>query len=76
MKEINAATCLFECFGFLIKWEKFVVEPEQRIEYLGLLMDSLLFFFSLPNKKVDKVIDMYSSALAAGYISLQVVASI
>ena len=36
----------------------------QKIEFLGLIVDSLSLFFSLPETKVTSVIDMCFKALA------------
>lgn len=67
---------ILQLLGFLINWEKSVLIPSQRIEYLGLLVDSLALSFSLPDEKVMSVIKSCSDSIADGYVPLRRIAFI
>ena len=57
----TAAVCkavqLFQRAGFFINWEKSVLDPTQKIEYLGFLVDSHHMLLSLPERKLNKMKD-------------------
>jgi len=46
--DVDTVVELLQSLGFLINWEKSIVEPSQIIEYLGLVIDSVRLSFSLP----------------------------
>lgn len=67
---------LLQSLGFLINWEKSIVEPSQLIEYLDLVLDTVRLSFSLPSDKATSVKAKCDAALAGGRISLRQIASI
>ena len=74
--EAMAAIDLLNSLGFLINYDKSVITPSQKMEYLGLVIDSKALTFALPDKKVEKVVLMCTDALKDGFISLRRIASI
>ena len=58
---------LLEKLGYLINREKSVLEPTQRLEYLGFLIDTVEMKFFLPEMKILKV-----QNLAEKFLSEQV----
>ena len=46
---------LLQQLGFVLNLKKSVLTPTQRIEFLGVTVDSLIMTLSLPKKKVSKV---------------------
>jgi hypothetical protein len=46
---------LLQSLGFLINWEKSIIDPSQVIEYLGLVINTVRLSFSLPSDKTAKV---------------------
>lgn len=48
LHDAKVAIDLFNSLGFLINWEKSVVAPCKRIDFLGWIVDSKLLSFSLP----------------------------
>ena len=46
---------LFQQLGFVLNFKKSVLTPTQRIDFLGVTVDSLIMTLSLPEKKVSKV---------------------
>ena len=46
---------LLQPLGFVLNLKKLVLTPTQRIEFLGLTVDSLIMTLSLPEKKVSNV---------------------
>ena len=46
---------LLQQLGFVLNLKKLVLTPTQRIEFLGVTVDSLIMSLSLPEKKVSKV---------------------
>ena len=49
--------------GFLINWEKSVLKPCQRIQFLGFTIDSSSMTVSLPQEKLNKLIERASATL-------------
>ena len=49
--------------GFLINWEKSVLKPCQRIQFLGFTIDSSSMAVSLPQEKLNKLIERASATL-------------
>ena len=47
---------LFTRVGFIVNPEKSVFEPTQRIEFLGLILDSIMMMIFLTQKKTEKII--------------------
>jgi hypothetical protein len=67
---------LLQELGFLINWEKSVLEPSKIMEYLGMAMNSVELSFALPASKVQDVKRMCEKALSSGQVILRDVASI
>jgi hypothetical protein len=74
--DVNKVVELLQNLGFLINWEKSIVEPSQVIEYLGLVINSVKLSFSLPSDKAATVKAKCDAALARSRISLREIASI
>ena len=66
---------LFESLGFLIQQEKFVTDPAQYLEYIGLVIDTMTMSFSLPQKKREKLLGQCSKAYTSKTVSLKELAS-
>jgi hypothetical protein len=62
---------VLEQCGFLVNHEKSVVTAAQRIEYLGLLVDSLSLSLSLLEGKVSSIINLCENALSSTHVSLR-----
>ncbi|KZS19204.1 Uncharacterized protein APZ42_014437, partial [Daphnia magna] len=75
-KDFKQVIDLLLQLGFLINWEKTVADPTQKLEYLGLMLDSCRLSFALPSAKALAVKSMCESALAMDSISLREIASI
>jgi hypothetical protein len=67
---------LLQRLGFIINWEKSVLEPSQSLDYLGLVIDSNRLSFALPIAKIEAVKAMCEAALLAKVVSLKEIASI
>ena len=74
--DLNMVLNLLRHLGFLINEKKSIIVPSQVIEFLGVKIDSLSLSFSLPDDKVDKVIQRCEKAFGLGKISLWQLASI
>jgi hypothetical protein len=74
--DLKEVTDLLELLGFLISWEKSVIEPTNIMEYLGLVVNSLDLSFSLPSEKATTVNQMCLSALQIDRVSLRSLSSI
>jgi hypothetical protein len=51
---------MMENLGFYINYEKSNLIPSTRIEYLGHLIDSVIFKVYLPDEKVEKILISYA----------------
>ena len=48
---------LLRSLGFWINWSK-VVDPSQKVTFLGINIDSISYHLTLPNDKMDETIDL------------------
>ncbi|KAK2709154.1 hypothetical protein QYM36_012972 [Artemia franciscana] len=62
---------LLSGLGFVIHPGKSVLIPSQRIEFLGFLLDSRLMYISLPERKIEKVLDSVSKVLRQKSTTIQ-----
>ena len=62
--------------GFLINWEKSVLKPCQRIQFLGFTIDSSSMTVSLPQEKLNKLIERASATLHHSKRSIREVAKV
>ncbi|XP_061706805.1 uncharacterized protein LOC133517488 [Cydia pomonella] len=58
---INMATKLLQELGWQINWEKSILNPRTRLEYLGIIWDPWNDEKSLPEKKVLKILSFISN---------------
>lgn len=49
---------LLECLGFVINYEKSVLEPKQQCQFLGFLFDAVNMSMSLPDKKRHNILTL------------------
>jgi hypothetical protein len=76
LADLEVVIELLQRLGFIINWEKSVLEPSQNLEYLGLVIDSNRLSFALPKAKIEAVKAMCEAALLAKVVSLREIASI
>ena len=76
LADINTVIDLLQSLGFLINGEKSIIVPTQKIECLGLIVDSTDPSFSLPDCKAAAVKKMCALALSEGRVKLRLLASI
>ena len=69
--DVIAAITLFENFGLVIHPEKSVIVPQQRLVFLGFIIDSLLMTVNLTQDKITKIKTLLSSLLENSDASLQ-----
>ena len=62
--------------GFLINWEKSVLKPCQRIQFLGFTIDSSSTTVSLPQEKLNSLIERASATLHHSKRSIREVAEV
>ncbi|XP_078616244.1 uncharacterized protein LOC144884664 [Branchiostoma floridae x Branchiostoma japonicum] len=67
---------LLTSLGFLLNWEKSQLIPTQKITFLGMVIDSLLLTFSLPEEKVMNLVQTCSSLQGSQQISLRQLARV
>ena len=52
----KTTTDLLQKLGFSVNWEKSSIVPQQRLEYLGIVLDLQNFTLSLPQEKIEKIL--------------------
>jgi hypothetical protein len=60
--DLVIAADLFQDLGFMISWQKSVLEPTQEIEFLGFLINSVTGRVSLPVAKANNIVQMVRKA--------------
>lgn len=56
LHDLRTVVNLLFFLGFVINYDKSVTTPQQIMDYLGVVVDSLRLSFSLPSAKVDSII--------------------
>ena len=62
---------LLQKLGFIINWEKFILSPLQILEYLGMIVDTILMELRLPQDKVVNIQKECSIVIAKTTITLR-----
>ena len=76
-RQVTANTlALFQALGFLINWEKSILEPKQEIVFLGLLVSSRTMTLSLPSPKLIDLRREIQSLLTKEVVSVRQLAHI
>ena len=76
MRDRNTTLWLLQMLGFVINWEKSVLDPSQEMEYLGFVIDSPHLSLSLPASKVAKIRQECVKMLGAVTVSVRELASL
>ena len=66
LADLEVVIELLQRLGFIINWEKSVLDPAQNLEYLGLVIDSNRLSFALPIAKIEAVKAMCEAVLSEG----------
>ena len=75
-QNIRATICLFENLGFVINKEKSVLQPCQKLVFLGFILDSILMRVYLTPDKTDRVVSACQMLLSRSYVSIREVAQV
>ena len=75
-KTIDATVALFQKVGFIIHPEKSVLQPVQRLVFIGFIVDSLLMIIRLIPEKATKAKDMCLQLFSSTFPSLQELAEV
>jgi hypothetical protein len=69
---------LLKPLGFIINFKKSIVVPQQIIEYLDMLINSICLSFSLPQNKVESIVKLCNDILSdkSGRVKLRDLAKI
>lgn len=67
---------LLKSLGFTINTEKSVINPTQRIVFLGYLIDSVQFKVFLTEEKIEKILGMSEKVLKSDFPSIREVSSL
>lgn len=70
LRDLQTVVNLLSFLGFVLNYDKSVTTPQQIMDYLGVVVDSLLSF-SLPSAKVDSIIALCKSVLVSSKVKLR-----
>lgn len=71
ISQTKAVIKLFQLLGFVINFEKSILDPRQVIPYLGFMIDTLKMMISLPQEKVHQIIQDCEWALQQTSLSVR-----
>jgi ribonuclease HI len=74
--DINTAAELVQDLGFMLNVEKSVIQPTQKLEYLGFLIDSRDMTVTLPPEKTAKLMQMVQALLRKTRATIRQVAQV
>ncbi|CAC5420573.1 unnamed protein product [Mytilus coruscus] len=72
----NSTLFLLQKLGFLINWKKSSLNPTQKIEFLGFLINSVEMMFYLPTEKVSQIKTKCREMLSADIVTLRQLAQL
>ena len=75
-QHLKIAVMVLKVLGFLINWEKSILDPKQVMEYLGFLIDSVKMQFSLPPLKIQDLITQCTDLLKVGQATARTLATV
>ena len=75
-ESVSATKHLFERLGFLVHPTKSKLEPSQKIDYLGFVIDSVDMSVTLPTAKAVEITEVCTSLVEKQQPSIQKVASV
>ena len=67
---------LLEALGFVINWAKSVLEPSQKMEFLGIMIDSMEMTMLLTEEKITQLTKLCQNTLSAGKIPVKKMGSL
>ena len=70
LSDLAITVGLLTSLGFLVNWDKSVLDPSRSIEFLGLLLDSVSLSLALPPEKVSSLLSLCRRSLEKGFVSL------
>ena len=73
---VATSASVLQKLGFTIKTDKSQLQPKQRIQFLGFIVDSVTMTVSLPDEKKAKIIEMIDSVLLRHTVKIALVASL
>ena len=76
LRDLDITVGLLTSLGFLVNWDKSVLDPSRSIEFLGLLLDSVSLSLALPPEKVSSLLSLCRRALDKGFVSLHDLSSL
>merc|ERR1712215_591696 len=66
LRDTEVVIKLLQDHGFRMNWAKSSVEPVRIVEYLGVVINLVDLTFSLPEEKVQKILQIYQSSQELG----------
>ncbi len=82
LRDLKTVVDLLESLGFIVNYKKSVTTPQEIMEYLGVVINSITLEFSLPPEKVAAIVKLCRDCLQVGettdllQVKLRVLASI
>ncbi|KAK7109102.1 hypothetical protein V1264_013207 [Littorina saxatilis] len=76
IENVLATVQLLRSLGFVVHHEKSVLEPTQKIQYLGVLIDSIAMTVSLTKVRSDNLIECCKRALKVQLITIRDLAKV
>lgn len=67
-KEVEKALTLFSRLGLTVNHEKSVLSPSQRVEFLGMIVDTTRMSLSISEEKLDRIENQCRQLLAANAV--------
>ena len=74
LQDLSTVLQLFTAQGFLINYPKSIMNPTQKLESLGFMVDMKTMRITLPPQKIDAIQKEASQILSAGSIQIRTLA--
>ena len=67
---------ILEALGFVINYQKSILSPSKRMEFLGMIVDSVLMSLLIPEEKISNLSNLCSKTLKYQRVSLRKIAKV
>ena len=67
---------VLESLGFIVNYRKSVLDPSTRMEFLGVVVDSVEMTMSIPQSKMQKLMDLCQKALSQPTMTMRKLAKV
>jgi len=75
-ENVGATVTLFKSLGLRLNYKKSVLNPSQKVKFLGFVFDSTLMSITLPNSKKDRIVSLIQDMITVKLFTIESLARV